>query len=105
VSAYSSKTYANSYPILSQASSGTNEVMSAIIRTGGASVKEDSLRLFPIWNKRWLVLTGNELQIFKNEVCCFLRLRSLERANLLSKLVHPRSSARLRRCQMYNVWT
>lgn len=65
---YSTKAYANSFPVLSQPNSSGTEVGNAIIRTGAASVKEDSLRLFPIWNKRWLVLTGSELQIYKNEV-------------------------------------
>lgn len=38
-----------------------------VVRTGPASVKEEGLRSF-LWSKRWLVLGGNELQIFKNEV-------------------------------------
>ena len=38
------------------------------MRTGPASIKEDGLRSF-LWSKKWLVLGGAELQIFKNEVC------------------------------------
>ena len=38
-----------------------------MVRTGPANVKEEGLRAF-LWSKRWLVLGGSELQIFKNEV-------------------------------------
>lgn len=38
-----------------------------MIRTGHANVKEEGLRSF-LWSKRWLVLGGTDLQIFKNEV-------------------------------------
>jgi protein-serine/threonine kinase len=44
----------------------SNEAISAIVRTGAASVKEEGIRSF-LWSKKWLVLTMNELQIFKNE--------------------------------------
>lgn len=30
-------------------------------------MKEEGLRSF-LWSKKWLVLGGNELQVFKNEV-------------------------------------
>ena len=38
-----------------------------VVRTGPAQVKEEGLRSF-MWSKRWLVLGGSELQVFKNEV-------------------------------------
>lgn len=67
---FSSTAYASSFPILNPSSalgplpsSGRNTV----VRTGAASVKEEGLRSF-LWSKRWLVLGGSELQIFKNEV-------------------------------------
>ncbi len=73
-SSFSSTAYASSFPILNPSSalgpappSGRNTV----VRTGPASVKEEGLRSF-MWSKRWLVLGGSELQIFKNEVGCAL---------------------------------
>lgn len=68
--AYASKTYGNSFPGLSPAgSTPSNEVVSAIIRTGAAQVGGEGFMIpFMPWPKKWLVLTVNELQIFKSEV-------------------------------------
>lgn len=66
--AYSSKSLPNPYPLQRNASSPSNDVVNAIVRTGIASVKEEGIRSF-LWSKKWLVLTVNELQIYKNEVC------------------------------------
>ncbi|WWD22031.1 hypothetical protein CI109_106519 [Kwoniella shandongensis] len=67
---FSSTAYASSFPTISPSSalaiarpsSGRNET----VRTGPASVKEEGLRAF-MWSKRWLVLGGTELSIYKNE--------------------------------------
>lgn len=39
-----------------------------VVRTGYANVKEEGFRSF-LWTKRWLVLNGVELQLYKSEVC------------------------------------
>lgn len=77
-SGFSSTAYSSSFPILNPSSAlgpsssaggsrnGTGN-SKGIVRTGPASVKEEGLRSF-LWSKRWLVLGGTELQIFKNEV-------------------------------------
>nr|XP_019047495.1 STE/STE20/PAKA protein kinase [Kwoniella bestiolae CBS 10118]OCF26425.1 STE/STE20/PAKA protein kinase [Kwoniella bestiolae CBS 10118] len=67
---FSSTSYASSFPTISPTSalsvtrqdSGRNET----VRAGPASVKEEGLRAF-MWSKRWLVLGGTDLSIFKNE--------------------------------------
>jgi hypothetical protein len=69
---FSSSSYASSFPILNPASAlnpgaHSNEGRKTVIRTGHANVKEEGLRSF-LWSKRWLVLGGTDLQIFKNEV-------------------------------------
>ena len=69
---FSSSSYASSFPILNPASAlnpgaHSHEGRKTVIRTGHASVKEEGLRSF-LWSKRWLVLGGTDLQIFKNEV-------------------------------------
>jgi protein-serine/threonine kinase len=69
---FSSSSYASSFPILNPASAlnpaaHTHEGRKTVIRTGHANVKEEGLRSF-LWSKRWLVLGGTDLQIFKNEV-------------------------------------
>lgn len=78
---FSSSSYASSFPILNPASAlnpgaHSHEGRKTVIRTGHASVKEEGLRSF-LWSKRWLVLGGTDLQIFKNEVShseqCFWR--------------------------------
>jgi hypothetical protein len=66
-----SSAYGPSYPILNPSSAlGPQPLASnknVTVRTGQASVKEEGLRSF-MWSKRWLVLGGLDLQIFKNEV-------------------------------------
>ncbi|WRT65055.1 uncharacterized protein IL334_001997 [Kwoniella shivajii] len=67
---FSSSSYSSSFPTINpssapslpQRSGGRNET----VRVGPASVKEEGLRAF-MWSKRWLVLGGTELSIFKNE--------------------------------------
>ncbi|WWC87194.1 uncharacterized protein L201_002080 [Kwoniella dendrophila CBS 6074] len=71
---FSSTSYASSFPTINhtnplsvsrqqqQQQNGRNEP----VRMGAASVKEEGLRAF-MWSKRWLVLGGTELSIFKNE--------------------------------------
>ncbi|KAK6904038.1 hypothetical protein I203_107552 [Kwoniella mangroviensis CBS 8507] len=69
-SSFSSTSYASSFPTISPTSalsvtrqdSGRNEA----VRAGLASIKEEGLRAF-MWSKRWLVLGGTDLSIFKNE--------------------------------------
>ncbi|WWD00271.1 hypothetical protein V866_007180 [Kwoniella sp. B9012] len=69
-SSFSSTSYASSFPTISPTSAlsvtrqdvGRNEA----VRAGLASVKEEGLRAF-MWSKRWLVLGGMELSIFKSE--------------------------------------
>lgn len=69
---FSSSSYASSFPILNPSSAlHTNAIAhegrKTVIRTGHANVKEEGIRSF-LWSKRWLVLGGTDLQIFKNEV-------------------------------------
>jgi len=63
--------YGPSFPILNPSSALGPQPLSkpknTVVRTGQASVKEEGLRSF-MWSKRWLVLGGLDLQIFKNEV-------------------------------------
>ncbi|WOO77796.1 Serine/threonine-protein kinase shk2 [Vanrija pseudolonga] len=88
--AYASKTYGNSFPGLSPAgSTPSNEVVSAIIRTGAAQVGGEGFMIpFMPWPKKWLVLTVNELQIFKSEqasspafVCQLAEVVDVQRVN------------------------
>ena len=82
--AFSSTAYAPSFPstnpsslsLNSAGSGGGRDSGTMSMRTGPASVKEEGLRSF-LWSKRWLVLGGSELQIFKNEVCSISPLLSL----------------------------
>ncbi|KAL1408404.1 hypothetical protein Q8F55_005216 [Vanrija albida] len=87
---YPSKMYGNSFPGLSPAGSTTsNEVVSAIIRTGAAQVGGEGFMIpFMPWPKKWLVLTVNELQIFKSEqasspafVCQLAEVVDVQRVN------------------------
>lgn len=69
-SSFSSTTYSSAFPVIkhnSALSASTSRSRNTVVRTGPASVKEEGLRSF-LWSKRWLVLGGQELQIFKNEV-------------------------------------
>ncbi|KAK4689774.1 serine/threonine-protein kinase CLA4, partial [Tremellales sp. Uapishka_1] len=64
---FSSSSYGPSFPTASVTNNPTRPpTRNAIVRTGPASVKEEGLRSF-LWSKRWLVLGGTELQIFKSE--------------------------------------
>lgn len=68
-SSYSTTAYASSFPVLNQTSlSASSDMSGGVIRKGAANVKEEGFRSFFVWSKRWLVLTGTELQIFKSEV-------------------------------------
>nr|ACZ81460.1 Ste20 [Kwoniella heveanensis] len=67
---FSSTSYASSFPTIYHSSTvpiARHDAKSrGTVRTGPASVKEEGLRAF-MWSKRWLVLEGSELSIFKNE--------------------------------------
>ncbi|KAK8846722.1 hypothetical protein IAR55_005809 [Kwoniella newhampshirensis] len=67
---FSSTSYASSFPTIHPSSASAiarpNGSRNETVRTGPASVKEEGLRAF-MWSKRWLVLGGNELSIYKNE--------------------------------------
>ncbi|KAI9635497.1 kinase-like domain-containing protein [Dioszegia hungarica] len=66
---FSSSAYASSFPIMNSASAlspARTVSRNTVVRTGQASMKEEGLRSF-LWSKKWLVLGGNELQVFKNE--------------------------------------
>ncbi|WVQ97785.1 hypothetical protein IAU59_004899 [Kwoniella sp. CBS 9459] len=67
---FSSTSYASSFPTIHHSNANTikrhDPQSTATVRTGPASVKEEGLRAF-MWSKRWLVLGGSELSIFKNE--------------------------------------
>ncbi|ORY22445.1 kinase-like domain-containing protein [Naematelia encephala] len=69
---FSSTAYSSSFPILDPSSAlgpppqNRLSTRNVVIRTGPASVKEEGIKSW-LWSKRWLVLGGAELQIFKNE--------------------------------------
>ncbi|WVQ83980.1 hypothetical protein IAT38_006125 [Cryptococcus sp. DSM 104549] len=67
---FSSTSYASSFPVIMPAEaaglSRANNARNVTVRMGPASVKEEGLRAF-MWSKRWLVLGGTELSLFKNE--------------------------------------
>lgn len=74
---FSSSSYASSFPILKPTSALNTAALAhegrkTVIRTGHANVKEEGLRSF-MWPRKWLVLGGTDLQIFKNEVSPFSR--------------------------------
>jgi hypothetical protein len=75
---YSSKTYINSLPARHQVASAAKE--DSVVAKELGTVREDTLRLFPIWNKRWLVLTERDLGIYKNEVS----MKMTERASVVA---------------------
>lgn len=69
---FSSSSYASSFPILNPASAlnpgaHVHEGRKTVIRTGHANMKEEGIRSF-MWPRKWLVLGGTDLQIYKNEV-------------------------------------
>lgn len=71
-SQFSSTAYAASFPIINPSSALApininGGPRNTVVRTGPASVKEEGIRSF-LWSKRWLVLGGAELSVFKNEV-------------------------------------
>ncbi|RSH90223.1 Protein kinase [Saitozyma podzolica] len=70
-SQFSSTAYAASFPIINPSSALApininGGPRNTVVRTGPASVKEEGIRSF-LWSKRWLVLGGAELSVFKNE--------------------------------------
>lgn len=83
---FSSSAYASSFPIMNSASALSPPRIinrNTVVRTGQASMKEEGLRSF-LWSKKWLVLGGNELQVFKNEVSPDINSSIIE-ADKLSK--------------------
>ena len=117
---FSSSSYASSFPILNPASAlnpaaHSNEGRKTVIRTGHANVKEEGLRSF-LWSKRWLVLGGTDLQIFKNEVSIhgsglFITdivpspFTIMTPLSINSNHHHPLSSAIWETLSMCNEWT
>nr|XP_019008788.1 STE/STE20/PAKA protein kinase [Kwoniella pini CBS 10737]OCF47569.1 STE/STE20/PAKA protein kinase [Kwoniella pini CBS 10737] len=67
---FSSTSYASSFPSINPTSNLSvtrpNAGANQTVRSGYASVKEEGLRAF-MWSKRWLVLGGTELSMYKNE--------------------------------------
>lgn len=68
-SQFSSTSYSSSFPIINPAAtmSAPAPPTNATVRMGYANVKEEGLRSF-LWSKRWLVLGGLEMGVYKNEV-------------------------------------